>query len=164
MLVGFIEDKPRDLNKMHYTFTGALEKTRRMLPRPWTRSKWRSWTTIMNHFSRFSAGIPISSMLKVAVNFQVNDSWFAIDCHVTKSLSLFFVNLSTCNIIQCIFSKIAVSIKQRKWFYMLYYSLQILSGIEGNIDYISPQFKGRNIDHAKLHRKCSYLTSFIIAT
>lgn len=29
---------------------------------------------------------------------------------------------------------------------MLYYSLQILSGIEGNIDYISPQFKGRNID------------------
>lgn len=29
---------------------------------------------------------------------------------------------------------------------MLYYSLQILSGIGGNIDYISPQFKGRNID------------------
>lgn len=29
---------------------------------------------------------------------------------------------------------------------MLYYSLQILSGIEGNIDYISPKFKGRNID------------------
>lgn len=29
---------------------------------------------------------------------------------------------------------------------MLYYSLQILSGIEGNIEYISPQFKGRNID------------------
>lgn len=29
---------------------------------------------------------------------------------------------------------------------MLYYSLQILSGIEGNIDNISPQFKGRNID------------------